>query len=1284
MNTPQDRSYSLAAAQGITPRMVNSWYAFLPRNPRVLVPIHLEVLMVRKTGGQWARCAMTPPAQDPGGVIEGASMMPAPFQDLPLARPRGAYLHWAVPDALTAGFHDEGKTTFPAIPDRWLVMRIGPSAIPYRRTVAGWVLQAGDAVPTVTPMDSWKETGAAPSAAKKPLTALGHGDAAWAAYFDNVVNRLGFYDDLSGVPVGPIGYLVCGWYSDPSLDPLGDTGIRSLTDFDAKMQELQWSLPDKEFHEAAIKATRYIVAAGNAGLATKPSARMQQRYTAAFEYRPFGKQEPGSTPDGPPYTTDGNWWPEDSLYHGAVLGIGWPDIGWPGNEKGTLSGEEAGPPSADKVNVAFGETLGEALAVLVSKANGSNKEARILEAFQQGMLPELDEPDGRARLDAALHAAAFGSIPGGSTVERVWQPPTGPPPVTPASPNSPDPGVFQRFQSGQEKILGKDGKGAMQQPAQQQMQMGLAEAQVFQAKSYLQETDVMVGTMGDVLMYVSPTLPEPYVPGKWTDASRALPRLFHPTDPAILVQGVNRSFKHGYDGRFSPDGTLQCRLSGTCLHEFAALHGDIVEPAIFPEDILDRGVENGSVPPECEELLGEAAILDPGACVVITDASTKGLVQTPDQRNVRIQNVLVQQTAVYSMRDPRVDPGPFISKSHYSGTMPSPVAIGLPYNPWSPVHLEWRVEFTPSPGGVNDWNLGENDYNEAIPTLPPKAGAPGVRTFEGRSPLTDGANLTAARAVRKALDNIKISGGTGSLSPKMTEQFTSDLSQMLLLIVGDLQVASGNVPDGDRSLLEDIATALEHMDVLSAGIDGLHLALRAGYAPDGVSAPAPGTPAPTPFYALRAGFLRVLRLRMVDCFGQYIELAGSGPNSTADPARVWRSEPLDVSTRPELLALPPRFTAPARVRLRFTDSAGGPNEAGLATDVSPAISPVCGYLMPQHLDRALEFFGADGGNLGVLRPADDGSILWEDAPGRPSTVGQSPSRAISNPFLGAIGEGLLKWGVADAGLLPGKDTALEGLLRVIDSTLWSVDPFGHTGDEHLSLLVGHPVAVMRAVLSLEVKEPVDPAGANQIKVPLRLGSLAHWQDGLLGYYVNDDFTRLYCSDAAAAGLARAIGPGEGFLQQVNLVPGYYNTFGSDQAADPVSHPFIDTSGTIWVYPNQDVVLTLLVEPLAKVHATTGLVPRKDVGMRREWVTGGLSKIAPTFRFGPVLIDPQRVRMPIAAELNGTWSWDHRTDVTTWADLPVTHATQDATLADDPPVGSEGWLRLNPPEEGAQK
>jgi hypothetical protein len=156
------------------------------------------------------------------------------------------------------------------------------------------------------------------------------------------------------------------------------------------------------------------------------------------------------------------------------------------------------------------------------------------------------------------------------------------------------------------------------------------------------------------------------------------------------------------------------------------------------------------------------------------------------------------------------------------------------------------------------------------------------------------------------------------------------------------------------------------------------------------------------------------------------------------------------------------------------------------------------------------------------------------------------------------------------------------------------------------------------------------------------------------------------------------------LQQINLVPQYYATFASDlppgatTGATPVTHPYVDTSGVVWIRPNQTVNLTLLVEPLTTVHATAGLVPRKEIGVRRDWVQSSLAKIAPTFRFGPVLVDPQHIRMPLATDLGGTWVWDYRSDASTWAEDPATNATDNALLAQDPPTGIEGWLKLQPP------
>ena len=227
---------------------------------------------------------------------------------------------------------------------------------------------------------------------------------------------------------------------------------------------------------------------------------------------------------------------------------------------------------------------------------------------------------------------------------------------------------------------------------------------------------------------------------------------------------------------------------------------------------------------------------------------------------------------------------------------------------------------------------------------------------------------------------------------------------------------------------------------------------------------------------------------------------------------------------------------------------------------------------------------------------------------------------------------------------------------------------------------------MRALLRLDVIDPIVTPDTTVTAVPIRLGALTQWQDGLLGYFVNDDYTVLHVADAAAAGMARPVGPQQGFLQQINLAPGFFDAFANDLSAaptgamvgsTPVKHPYVDTSGVLWIRPNQTINLTLLVEPLTSVHATTGLTPRKDIGMRREWVQSGLSAIAPTFQFGPVLVDPQHIRMPLAIDLNGTWVWDDRSAASAWAENSVTNATHDAILPVDPPTAFEGWLRLTP-------
>lgn len=1318
---------SLSLAHGLTPGVIASWNPKLPRTPRVLVPIQLDALVVRKEGGSWAKVAMEVP--ETGSTRLAYELLAEPFAEREPRKP-GVYLHWALPDALTRGTGTaaSGDVAFPAVPDRWLVIRLSSSKGSARRAVSGWVIEAGDETPTVVPLDDWAESVDPESTTvpgQEPLTALGHGDAAWSAYFDNVEGRLGFYDDLSqlgglgkpGDVRGPLAYLVCGWHSRMVDDPIGEN-LTSPTRFESQLDALGWEVNPADIETAFVYAQNRVKAAVTLGLAARES-----RF--AVQADPAGKKVVADGVFGEARTqlTDqhipalGKWlaqavsWPQFALYHGAVVGLGWPEEGIPIAPKGLLGGAVGGPPDASTVTVTIGNTLTEALAARLAANQGRAEEARILEAVLLGGTVELDLPDSAARIDSRLHASGFAGLPGGVVTEPVTQTTSVQPSSVVADPSKTDPGVFRGRSGGGRrpgKLLGKTHSD------------GVLVAKTSVSPIVHGSPKLGIGGMDKVLQAIKAveqvTVKVPHAPNAepatvTIDANRALPRFFVPADPVFLIEGGGRAFKHGFDGMSAETHKLVCRLSGHTItglepRRLARLPGS----GIRGQDLLDRAVDHGGVPVECDDLVRELALLDPGSAPAAARSRFGGNPRFDEAAIDQAAEVFaVEQTVWQVGRDDRRDIAPLLSASGFAGTLPAAMAVALPRIPWVPLHLDWEVELYSSTEFA-DWQLEEIDF-DAVPASLPAAGLAGVRTLRGRALLGGGAAQVAAATVRDVLEQAQQSAGSISLVPKTTHAFHSKAGMEMVAQISSMislqtqraiaerhaaapdaaGVGAAGLAAADEADLDHIADELEKMDVLVGAMDRFNSLLRAGFVADGVAKPADGV-VPADFWPLRSGFLKIKRLRLVDCFGQTLDLAGSSATEPAKPELIMRTEPLTVADRTELVELAPRFTAPSRLWFRFVSATED------ATEANDATSPVCGFVLPNHLDGDLQFYAADGVGLGAVRfdggrleagagaPVGAG-IVWEDSPGQPTNLGSAPAGTIRNRHLAGIAQGLLDWGVVDATPdAPAVDTALSSLLRIVDSALWSVDPFGHIGEEHLSLLVGHPIAVLRALVRVEVDEPVTPDLVRGIRVPVRVGALAHWQDGLLGYFVGDDYQSLHVPDPAAADFARPIGPHEGFNGQASTTSNYYTNFANDlgivadPGATPVDHPYVDLSGVLWVQPEQDVWLTLLMEPHSVVHATTGFLPRKEIGMRRSWVAPGLSRLAPVFRFGPVLVDPKLIRMPVAADIRGTWSWNHRADATTWAEDPIVNSTGDARIPPDPSEGQEGWLKLTPEEE----
>ena len=393
-----------------------------------------------------------------------------------------------------------------------------------------------------------------------------------------------------------------------------------------------------------------------------------------------------------------------------------------------------------------------------------------------------------------------------------------------------------------------------------------------------------------------------------------------------------------------------------------------------------------------------------------------------------------------------------------------------------------------------------------------------------------------------------------------------------------------------------------------------------------------------------------------------------------------------VPESPGSLRLRPRLTVPTRLLFRLVDSAGDGATAAEAridqVDAAQTVNPVAGFLLPDHIDEALEVFDVAGAPLGQLSNEPiGGGVAWEIAPGRdgPADAGPLFGLAPAARHVGLLAAGMV---AADAEARAGRphaadaESALSALLRAIDTTLWTVDAFRSIGSEHIAGLVGRPVAVVRARLTLGVVPDLGLDAAAAVAaladraITVRLGELTRTDDGLLAYFVDDDYSRVHVVDKVVANLALDGGRQRGQL-------GRYGTTPQVPATRPIDNSYILAEDELTLRPGQTVTLTLLMNPAGRVHLTSGVLPRKALQLARDWVAPGLSVMAPSARIGPVLIDPAKVRLPKVSAFPTDQMFTRRDTPSTWKDDPILAATQTALLPDLPHEVQEGYIRIAP-------
>ncbi|MEA2001538.1 MAG: hypothetical protein U9N84_06595 [Actinomycetota bacterium] len=1236
-----EHRFAVGAKADIAIDAVRTWDPNLSRGVRLHVPVDVQALVVAGRNriehadiavNTLDRIGKKGDGEPPADEARAA----APFTDLDFREP-GVYLHWAMPDGLTQGTvsdgeeiaadqRTKGELQMRPLPDRWLVARL-EQGIPRRMTA--WVIESekGRAVPLGQwPKDDLTDA-RTPDLPSDRLTAVAGGEGAWAAVFDNVQDRFAFHDDLGGRQgQDPLTYVVAGWYSNPDLDPLAPA--LQYSSLERIMDELGWNsaelntLAEEKISQQQVQAQLGLESLLLApGIATVQEEAQVANVPTALQHL-FGT-EVGQLSTKAIEVLQKPWFPQQCLFHGTVFGV-----------NTQAGGQVETRPTPADVEFGIGATGAESLATLMAanRSSGSELAERLQTTFLFDLMDTFEQDDALAYLDEEVHRRGFESVPGGTTTEWVKR--------------SDDLEPFRGAHRSTKATFKKNVPSSAIKSNQFQFRIGsfeeaIAERHRAERRKYGDERRARKESgIGEV---------------EFEAVERPAPRFFYQQDPVVTLQGLHRSLRSGYDGRFSADETMECRLSGRAQTAYDGL--------ITGRDLIASRLGHGGVPTDIDDFIEEAALKDDHAR---NDIATVAKQRNPHLPIASIRNRLHAETLLDRWAWVEgTDVAPLAAHSIAKGTAPSPIAITRWHQPWVPLYLEWKVSL-----GVDnpeDWGLGELDFVE------PETARPLTATIRGRSLL----NSAAAKAFAQAATDFISAENERDNATNSSGGLIDEDSELLLL---HLAREAGKA-DRLNAALEGINEYLLGFDTNEATTLPQQDLVPEEDARDDLEVMPDRLPA-----LLRGGHAALTRLRVVDGFGRTLEL----PVEKLLVAENLEAEASDDAEPSPLLALPPRLTALSRLWFRFVDTENRLSDATLDQRGELRSSPIAAWLLPDHVDHAVEIFSPGGDPIGQLRHESlDRDVVWEGAPGRPGTIGQPPTVADLGRHAAGFVRQIVARDAADRATSSGSEEAerespLSALLRAIDTTLWTVDPYGSSGTEFPSMITGHPIAMVRARLTLDVRSDVEdfPDMSAEAKAArqaaftefsqrtfeVRLGALTRFEDGLLGYFIDDDYTLFHPVHDEVRKAAQPSGPNKGYL----------GPHGEKPDLDPVEivSPYVVHDPTVEIHPGQTVYLTLLMAPGGKVHATSGIVPRKSIALPRDWVTEALELISPSFRIGPVLVDPTTVRMPRPTSLPKEQVWTRRQDPVTWRDDPILAATQDALLPDDSGGAQEGYIRVN--------
>ena len=461
------------------------------------------------------------------------------------------------------------------------------------------------------------------------------------------------------------------------------------------------------------------------------------------------------------------------------------------------------------------------------------------------------------------------------------------------------------------------------------------------------------------------------------------------------------------------------------------------------------------------------------------------------------------------------------------------------------------------------------------------------------------------------------------------------------------------------------------------------------------------------FSPLRAGYLTIDTIEIVDVFGRFIEVDHSAVN-IAQSMQLPKSDFLGDDKK-NTAYLAPRFVQPTRLRFLWTSAKALGKTLFSEYNANPAYSPICGWLMPNHLDNSMYLYDIAGDTLGYFETPDsvEDTLKWR-----------------SKPQSGGGGEDSLSDDIADANAIF-KRFINEFLFKLTGSTDGTAAMFyeailnsnqylmaaGLREKLSMAIIKGRGLVLAQAKLKLErygeaavainhdtlsnynhnykdkgtaphddltsdtqrfmaidiTENPTavpsdypvyktsqrNTAGIEEVDMPVVIGNDAYLNDGLVGYFIDGDFRVFYAVTDITERTAKGI---------------------SIQKASPILLNLKDKTS---------VALTLVMDPRVAVHATSGMLPEVALKIPADEYQRSLDQLNVYLNVTPILLGRQQqaadktavnYEFPLPKELGYEWSWVQPS-------LDADEALTPNTLNDKakwniyPLELQDGWLKL---------